>query len=347
MSNQYEYGVLAAASVIDYRQSNSRSENKGKVVNGNSGDDDLHGGQGNDHIYGGRGRDRVNGGDGDDDVDGGDGNDDISGGLGNDHLHGGRGNDRLRGGDGSDDIDGGDGDDDMAGGTGDDTYHVNSTRDLVTELGGEGHDTVRSTLNWKLQANVEDLALEGSAVRGTGNTLDNTITGNSLDNRLDGQQGDDDLDGGDGNDWESGGTGNDDLSGDEGSDALYGGEGDDDLDGGGARDTLTGGAGADTFVFSFLPRKSAEADTVTDFHTGEDHIELAASAFAALGGAGPLDAQQFHQGNKAAAPADRLVYDQSSGRLSYDADGAGLGKAQLLVVLGAHTELNASDIVIV
>jgi hypothetical protein len=42
----------------------------------------------------------------------------------------------------------------------------------------------------------------------------------------------------------------------------------------GYNDTLTGGAKADQFVFS--PEYGSSADTITDFHPGEDHIDLRA-----------------------------------------------------------------------
>jgi hypothetical protein len=55
----------------------------------------------------------------------------------------------------------------MAGGTGDDTYVVDvSSDDVVTELVGEGSDTVTSanlSLDLNLYLNVENLSLTGSA----------------------------------------------------------------------------------------------------------------------------------------------------------------------------------------
>ena len=107
-------------------------------------------------------------------------------------------------------LDGGAGDDVMTGGLGNDTYVVDSALDVVTELAGEGADTVQTTFNYTLGANLENLTLTGSAaLSGFGNTLDNLLTGNTAANRLEGLAGADTLDGGAGIDTLVGGTGND------------------------------------------------------------------------------------------------------------------------------------------
>ncbi|MBX3570490.1 MAG: hypothetical protein KF914_20690 [Rhizobiaceae bacterium] len=112
----------------------------------------------------------------------------------------GAGGDWVVGGAGNDVINGGAGADRMEGGIGNDTYYVSNSRDLVVELAGEGTDTVRSSIGYTLTANVEKLVLTGTALRGTGNGLDNTLTGNAGDNLLDGKGGADVLSGHFGND---------------------------------------------------------------------------------------------------------------------------------------------------
>ena len=76
--------------------------------------------------------------------------------------------------------------------------------------------------------------------------------------------------GGSGNDTIEGGEGEDHILGDAGNDIIDAGADDDIIIDGGGDDTLTGGTGADTFAF--LP--SHGSDTITDFNTSEDEIDV-------------------------------------------------------------------------
>ncbi|MFI8748322.1 peroxidase family protein [Pseudomonas sp. NPDC077186] len=182
------------------------------VIMGTNAANTLNGTALDDHIVGLGGDDVLNGLGGDDILDGGDGNDVLNGGAGNDELIGGAGNDTLRGGLGND-I--------MRGGTGNDTYEVTEAGDQVIELGGEGIDSVWTSLaSYTLGANVENLYYGPSSgnFAGTGNALDNTIQGGA---------GNDVLQGGAGNDTLNGGAGNDTLRGGSGNDIMRGGTGND------------------------------------------------------------------------------------------------------------------------
>ena len=73
----------------------------------------------------------------------------------------------------------------MQGSMGDDVYICDEAGDQVSELAGEGTDTIQSAIDLTLDANLENLVLTGSAAAlGYGNESDNTITGNSADNIL-------------------------------------------------------------------------------------------------------------------------------------------------------------------
>jgi Ca2+-binding RTX toxin-like protein len=97
-------------------------------------------------------------------------------------------------------LNGGAGNDTMRGGAGNDTYYVDAAGDSIVESASEGTDTVVASVSYTLTSNVENLTLTGSAVSGTGNTLNNTLQGNAAGNVLNGGVGSDTLKGGAGND---------------------------------------------------------------------------------------------------------------------------------------------------
>jgi len=211
------------------------------TLNGGDGNDSLNGGAGNDTLIGGNGNDyayyytstgsvTVNLGTGiaSDGLGGTDtlsqienvqgsntAGDNITGNIGNNVLYGYGGNDILNGGDGNDTLNGGTGNDSLIGGLGNDIYQVDSITDVITENANEGTDTIQSSVTFSLAAfpNIENLTLTGSsAINGTGNTANNSLTGNTANNT---------LNGGDGNDTLNGGSGNDTLIGGNGSDFAY------------------------------------------------------------------------------------------------------------------------------
>ncbi|QRM29994.1 calcium-binding protein [Microvirga sp. VF16] len=234
-------------------------------LNGDAGNDTLDGGAGDDVLLGGTGTDLLLGGDGNDALDGGSENDSLEGGLGNDRLDGEAAADA------------------MAGGQGDDVYFVDHAGDVVSEGAGSGTDTVWSSVDYALGADVERLMLTGAALSGTGNALANTITGTARNNILDGGAGADTLDGGTGDDTyvvdeagdvivEAVGGGTDTVraafdytlgntlehlvligtavagTGNGLDNAITGNALDNTLDGGDGADTLDGGGGADTLI---------------------------------------------------------------------------------------------------
>ncbi len=198
------------------------------ALTGTPGDDIINGLGGNDIIDGGFGADQMHGGTGDDTyfVDDpndkvfeayGEGNDTVKSsadfviggqyienvvliGSGNVKAVGNGQNNTLTGNGGDNLLNGGAGADHMAGGAGNDTYYVDNAGDTVTEAVNQGTDTVFSSLDYVLGANVENLVLQGTAVKAAGNSLDNTLIGNAGNNTLNGMAGADIMQGGAGND---------------------------------------------------------------------------------------------------------------------------------------------------
>lgn len=196
-------------------------------LEGKAGNDRLDGGEGNDQLIGGGGNDTyvVDSG-GDTITEGSTGGVDtvesfIDYTLGNNLEHlvlrgtalSGTGNglaNTITGNEYANTLNGGTGADRLIGAGGNDTYVLDNALDQVVEEASGGSDTVRTTLNdYTLGLNVENLTLEGAALRGNGNELNNTLLGNALVNVLNGGGGDDRLDGGAGADTMNGGVGND------------------------------------------------------------------------------------------------------------------------------------------
>ena len=168
--------------------------------NGNSLDNTITGNDEDNTLGGWDGNDVLHGLDGDDALFGGDGTDTLLGDIGNDYLDGGAGVDLLEGDEGND------------------VYIVDDSADVVIEAAGAGTDQVQTTTSYVLSANIENLFLmEGGAIDGTGNALDNYIAGNSDSNVIDGGGGSDTLVAGGGDDTLIGGTGDDKYVFDEGS----------------------------------------------------------------------------------------------------------------------------------
>ncbi|MDF8334788.1 beta strand repeat-containing protein [Novosphingobium cyanobacteriorum] len=73
-------------------------------------------------------------------------------------------------------LDGGIGSDTLIGGLGDDTYRMTYEADRIIEKAGEGIDTVQTSIDYTLSANVENIIAIGSSAV--------TLTGNALANRF-------------------------------------------------------------------------------------------------------------------------------------------------------------------
>ncbi len=210
----------------------------------------------------------------------------------------------LTGNDGNNVLDGRGGADTMTGGKGDDTYFVDNVNDVVTEAHNEGTDSASSSIDYTLTPNVENLTSDRSALNGTGNGLNNSLTGTDGDNALDGKAGIDTMTGGKGNDTyyvdnssddviESSGSGsgtdivyssasfnlagqqvenltlmagfgNINATGNSLVNLLTGNEGNNVLDGKAGADTMIGGKGNDTYYVTTAATSTEAGNEGTD-----------------------------------------------------------------------------------
>ncbi|MGY0195427.1 hypothetical protein ACWA7J_10170 [Leptothrix sp. BB-4] len=88
-------------------------------------------------------------------------------------------------------------------------------------------------------------------------------------------------------------------------------------------------------------------DLVSDFESGSDHLQLSSSVFTALGATtgGVLDASRLCQAPAAATASTRILYDATSGSVSYDPDGSGSASSAVLFaqLLNKPATLSAND----
>ena len=131
------------------------------------------------------------------------------------------------------------------------------------------------------------------------------------------------------------------LTGNELGQELYGNAGANVLNGGAGADYLAGLGGADFFDFT-TALGGGNVDTVGDLVSGTDKIRLDNAVFAGLSD-GALPASAFVIGSAAGDADDRIVYNQTTGQLFYDADGNGGAAAVLFATLNPGQALSASD----
>ncbi|MER9776707.1 calcium-binding protein [Mesorhizobium sp. M0220] len=98
------------------------------------------------------------------------------------------------------------------------------------------------------------------------------------------------------------------------------------INGGGGADILTGNGGNDAFVFNSA-LGAGNIDKVTDFNKLQDKIQLDDAVFAGLK-LGGLSSDAFFAGTAAHDSSDHIIYNSSTGALSFDSDGIG-GAAQI------------------
>jgi Ca2+-binding RTX toxin-like protein len=203
-------------------------------------------------------------------------------------------------------LDGRGGADLMAGRAGDDFYYIDNNFDVVVEVAGQGNDRVFASVSYTLTAGASVELMTTTYHAGTDAI---NLTGNELANT---------------------------IQGNDGANVL---------DGKGGNDTLIGLAGADTFAFT-TALGAGNVDFISGFEHGVDKIALDDAIFTAIGGLGALDSNAFVTGFSAADASDRIIYDSTSGRLFYDADGLGGATQVQIASLNGSLPLTASDFVV-
>ena len=216
--------------------------------------------------------------------------------------------DRVTGGDLADTIYGYRGNDTLRGGGGNDVLYISGGESLMN--GGSGSDSVYGGHG-------------GDILEGGGGKHD-ALYGNN------------------GDDFLTVGAESGKMFGGSGSDTLMGGKGDDTLQGGGGGvDLLYGGGGSDVFEFRTAPVADQWA-RIMNFSTGNDLLLLASSAFAALPD-GVLGAEAFVEGTRALDADDHVIYDQATGVIRYDPDGAGGEVSMTFARVAPGLNLSAED----
>ncbi|NMG28688.1 hypothetical protein [Aromatoleum evansii] len=280
--------------------------------------DGLIGTLGNDKLVGTADDDVIDGNAGNDTVKAGEGHDLIYMGKGNDNVHAGNGDNivfaevgLVDDDDGNDRVTAGGGDDFIASGTGNDIVKAGDGNNVV--IGGEGNDIITT---------------------GAGNDIIDP----------DGYYVEDGVES----------SGNDTIRTGAGDDLIFLGEGE---------DKVWGGTGSDTFVFDKLFTPPSETvfkqdgtqvvktsvHRINDFDATVDKLGFDVEEFESLAG---FTAANFFKGAGASpnqtGADDFLIYDTTSGKLYYDADGNGQESSAVLlaIVKGRMADLDGSDIVI-
>jgi Ca2+-binding RTX toxin-like protein len=145
-----------------------------------------------------------------------------------------------------------------------------------------------------------------------------------------------------GSDTIEGGANGNYIFGGAGNDVIFGGAGNDFISGGSGSDSIFLDTGSDTVLFDSL----TGADTIADFNSSVDLIQLAKTAMVTLGAVGTLSDAEFKSGaglTSAPEATTRIFYDLTSGALYYDADGSGSVNAIPLATFTDHPLLTRNN----
>ena len=326
--------VTAASYTLGAHLENLKAAGAAAIsLTGNAGDNLIQANAAANTLDGGAGADTLSGGDGDDTyiVDGADTIVELAGG-GTDTVHsafshalgnalenltatgsaaisltGNALDNRLTGNAAANVIDGGSGADIMDGGAGDDILIVDNAGDGVS--GGSGTDTVRTSIDFTLGADVENLTAAAgiAALSLKGNAFGNSITGNGGANRI------------------AGGLGNDQLGGGTGKDVFV-------------FDTKPHkSTNADRILDFSVKDDSVWLENKIFKKLGTKGSEKKPAKLA----------KDFFALDKAKDANDHLIYNKKTGKLFYDADGSGKAKAVEIATLSKKLKMTEKDFFVI
>jgi Ca2+-binding RTX toxin-like protein len=214
---------------------------------------------------------------------------------------------QIIGNNGDNQINGGAGVDQLFGRGGNDIYIVDNAADSVTENAGQGLDEVRVSVSYVLTAGADVETLRTIDDAGVAAI---SLTGNASGNVVRGNNGANVINGGAGN------------------------------------DELTGLGGQDSFLFNTALDAATNVDVIGDFNVADDTIQLENAVFVGLT-AGTLGANQFVIAAVAQDADDRIIYDDTTGALSFDNDGAGGAAAVQFALMSTGLALTNNDFMVV
>jgi len=335
----FAFEILVGSSFGDTLRTPGGQSSTGYTLYGGAGNDTLVGGGssttggGADTLYGEAGADTISGGIGADQISGGADDDILNGNAGNDEIRGGTGNDTLSGGASGFGIFGAGGNDLLFGEAGTDTLNGDVGNDVLD--GGADGDVLNggSGSDWADYASARGRVIADLATP-AGNTGDATGDSYSSIENLRGTALNDQLRGDDLANRIEGMLGADVLTGRGGADTLAGGAG---------RDRLIGGTGADDFFLA--SGATVDADTIVDFAANEDRIALDGTVFGLPPGA--LAPERFVLNTLARDGDDRILYNDTTGRLYFDADGNGALAHTLIATLTGAPAIDAGDFIVI
>ncbi|PDQ17353.1 hypothetical protein CN311_30500 [Mesorhizobium sanjuanii] len=134
------------------------------------------------------------------------------------------------------------------------------------------------------------------------------------------------------------------LTGNELAQTMQGNAGANIINGGGSADKLSGFGGNDVFVFNSA-LGNGNVDTITDFDPSQNKIHLDHAIFTGLN-LGALTSAAFFEGAAAHDSSDHIIYNSSTGALSFDSDGTGDASQIQFATLSPHLALTAGSFLV-